>query len=106
MTLSERLREETHEAHVKVEKLIIPRIKSLNGHSSYSRLLAIFYGYFKPVEEKIEQHIDKFVVPDIEERRKAAAILEDISFIGGESTTTVCQNLPVIESVPEALGAM
>lgn len=104
--LSERLREETKESHVIVEKLIIPRIKRLESHHSYARLLHLFYGYFKPVEEKIEQYVTTSVVSDIEERRKADTILEDIEFVGETGSASVCDDLPVIQNATEALGAM
>lgn len=104
--LSERLREETYEAHVVVEKLLVPRIKNLDSANSYSRLLRMFYGYFKPVEEKIEQYLSPRVVSDIEARRKAETILEDIRVVGETDHTVLCHDLPVIENAACALGAM
>lgn len=107
MMLSERLKEETHSAHISVEKLVIPRIKNLNSNQSYLKLLKLFYGYFKPVEERIDAFISDDVVPDISERRKSKVLLRDLQlFNGNESETVVCKDVPEISDVAEALGAM
>lgn len=105
--LSERLKEETHTAHVAVEKLIIPRIKKLDSGKSYSRLLHLFYGYFKPLEQKIEVFVGDTVLPDIKERRKADSILYDVAFVAEQpQEDLVCKDLPTISNAAEALGAM
>ena len=104
--LSVKLKEETKHAHLQTEKLIIPSIKSLDLNNSYLQLLYIFYGYFKPVEEKIEQYLSPNVVSDIAERRKAGTILKDMEFVGAKSKPSLCDQLPAIENAAEALGAM
>ncbi len=104
--LSDRLRDETFQSHVVVEKLIIPRIKSIQSNQEYSELLRIFYGYFKPVEEKIEQQINQKIVADIDERRKSQTILDDLQSLGFGHETVVCNDLPVINKPAHALGAM
>ena len=104
--LSERLKIETHKSHIDVEKLIIPRIKKLDAKRSYTSLLKIFYGYFKPIEDKLDAIVDNELLPDYAERRKASAILEDIEFVNRETCETVWKDLPEIETSEQALGAL
>lgn len=104
--LSDRLRNETREAHVSVEALIIPKIKKLDSANAYADLLRIFYGFFKPVEEKIAAIITNQELPDVDKRRKAETIIEDIDFIGEQKPDTECNDLPAITSRTMALGAM
>jgi heme oxygenase len=104
--LSERLKEETKVAHVKVEALIIPKIKALDTYQSYKNLLYIFYGFFKPVEEQITVYLQEDVLPDINERRNAMLIQQDLAFIGEQKPDVVCIELPLIKDAATALGAM
>lgn len=104
--LSERLKEETHKAHIEVEKLIIPRLKKLDSNCSYAQLLNVFYGYFNPVEQQIEQQIGADILFDIEERRKSASLLNDLQSLGTIRRPNSCNDLPKIETVVDALGAM
>ena len=104
--LSKRLKEETHSGHIAVEKLIIPQIKKINSAHSYCRLLSVFYGYFNPLEKKIEQYFDRDVFGDIYERRKSQTIIEDMVFLGETEPGYLCDDVPEIKGVPESLGAM
>jgi heme oxygenase len=105
--LAERLKKETQQQHIAVEKLIIPRIKSLDSAHSYLKLLQIFYGYFQPLEEIINEHISDTVIADIKDRRKAAVIAEDMNFIdGGHQSYCTCTDLPSVTNTAEAIGAM
>lgn len=105
--LSERLKEETHKAHIDVEKLIVPRIKQLDSNQSYSMLLRLFYGYFKPVEERIDAFVSEEIVNDIDERRKSEVILRDLKSIDkSEMKVVVCKDVPAIFDTAAALGAM
>ncbi|RYD57840.1 MAG: biliverdin-producing heme oxygenase [Sphingobacteriales bacterium] len=102
----QRLRSETKEAHQALEKLIIPRIKNIRSNEDYISLLNLFYGYFKPVEGLLYQHLSDKEVPAFSERRKSGSIVNDIQSAGGESTDVVCTNLPSISNSNEAMGAM
>ncbi|HEX8460327.1 MAG TPA: biliverdin-producing heme oxygenase [Segetibacter sp.] len=104
--LSDRLKEETKSAHLEVEALIMPRVKGLNSPAAYADLLNIFYGYFSPVEKKIESYIEPDIIADAAERRKAAAILQDITFLGEQKQENECIKLPAIYNTATALGAM
>ena len=103
----ERLRAETKEGHQTLEKAIIPRIKNARNTEDYIRLLEIFYGYFKPVEEMIAQHINNNNLPDHAQRRKSGAILEDIRKSGGDiAHMRVSDDIPQINNDYQAMGAM
>jgi heme oxygenase len=103
----DQLRKETKYAHAALEKQIIPKIKNATP-ASYSGLLACFYGYYKPVEDKIDLFISNDIVPHYSERRKAATIIHDLGIINGAAVyeLPLCNHLPDINDVATALGAM
>ncbi len=105
--IMERLRNETKTAHQQLEKATIPYIKKATSEEPYAYLLKMFYGYFKPVEERIQSLIDSSLLSDIVERRQTAALLEDLKKIGA-STHDLAQaeQIPTLESVPQAIGAL
>ena len=106
-TIMERLRNETKSAHQKLEKATIPFIKKATGTSAYACLLRMFYGYFKPVENQVHELIHADLIPDIMERRQSAALLADLNTIGDNTAhLALTDSLPVIRTVPQALGAM
>lgn len=106
-TIMERLRNETKTAHQQLEKATIPFIKKATSEAQYAYLLKMFYGYFKPVEEKIHSLVDSSLLTDIEERRQSAAILEDLKTIGEEDAQlSISEFLPGLTNVPQAIGAM
>lgn len=106
-TIMERLRNETKTAHQQLEKGTIPYIKQSTNEAAYSHVLYMFYGYFSQVEEQIQGIIDESVLPDIKERRQSGAILADLNSIGYPTENLRTANeLPVIKSIPQALGAM
>lgn len=107
MMLTDRLKNETYHEHVEVEKSIMPFIKNLNSVQGYAHLLHIFYGYFSPVEELIQQNIGTGHIPDWNERRKTAALLKDAATLNSNLLAgDTCTTLPAINSVGSALGAL
>lgn len=105
--IMQRLRAETKVTHQNLEKLLIPYIKSANSGDSYLKLLSLFYGYFKPVEQQIEQYIDSSFLPDFDERRKSHTIIKDIQSVNaGKELPMICSDLPSINGRYEALGAL
>jgi heme oxygenase len=106
-TIMERLRNETKTAHQQLEKATIPYIKQSTDEASYGHVLRMFYGYFSQVEEQIQALIDESVLEDIKERRQSAAIIADLKSIGAATENLATANeLPVLKTVPQALGAM
>jgi heme oxygenase len=94
----------TSNAHQELEALIVPKLSSIQSQDDYHSLLKCFYGYFKPVENVIEQFIDKNILPDIKQRRKATLILKDLD--DSDDDVLLCQDLPEINNTATALGAM
>ncbi len=105
--LSEQLKTETAQQHVALERLVIPTIKSIKSFDDYKRLLQLFYGYYQPVETAIDNHINILDLPDYAERRKAILIKQDLESIKETAfNLPLCNDLPTITNMSEALGAM
>lgn len=102
----QRLREETRQEHQSLEKKLIPYIKSINSNDSYARLLQMFYSYYQPVEKAINSELDELDIRDLHERRKSAAIEEDMSVLGVKKEDVPADFAPEIDSKFRALGAL
>jgi heme oxygenase len=106
-TIMERLRNETKTAHQQLEKATIPYIKKATNEEQYAYLLKMFYGYFKPVEERIQSLVGEDLLGDISERRQTSAILADLKTIGADSNELlVSELLPNLGNVSQAIGAL
>jgi heme oxygenase len=101
------VKEATQQYHTEVENLLLPKLSSISTADDYAAILKMFYGYFSPLERCIQQHLTAAYLPDVPERRKAAAILDDLQAIG-QSTAHIehCTMLPQIENTAQAFGAM
>lgn len=101
------LRKTTASSHQALEGFLIPVIKNTFTVAEYSRLLRMFYGYYKPLEEQLDQFAMNEVLPDYDQRRKAQLILDDLHQLGQEEAhLPLCTNLPSIQNRDEALGAL
>jgi heme oxygenase (biliverdin-IX-beta and delta-forming) len=97
----------TKTEHEEVEQLLLPYLASVQSTGDYAVILKMFYGYFLPLEKKIEAFITPAILPDIAERRKASAILHDLSAIGQEvDSLSLSPHLPKIENAAQAMGAL
>lgn len=106
-TIMERLKEETKTAHQQLEKATVPFIRSATDNEQYEVLLRLFFGYFRPMEEKIQGMVPISLLADIGERRQTVALLNDLKNIGAP-TENIPQatNLPEISTIAKAIGAM
>lgn len=104
--LLQELRYHTSSAHQQVEKLLVPRIRSVASMYDYASLLRVFYGYFKPLEDNIDHHLEKQYLPDYEQRRKAASLAADLGHISGSADIIYCADLPRITNTFQAIGAL
>ena len=104
--IMDRLRNDTKTAHQQLEKVTIPYIKKATDDQQYAVLLHMFYGYFKQVETRIHALVDKTLLPDIEERRQSAALEDDLKIIGNTAPLVLSHEIPNLQTVPQALGAM
>lgn len=104
--ITEHLKQATRTSHAELEKLVIERIRSTDTAAGYLRLLEIFYGFYKPVEEKIAAFIDQTHFTDFHERRKSAALLQDMKQMDVQGSGLICEDLPEITGAAQSLGAM
>lgn len=93
--------------HEAVEAVLLPRLTSIQSSRDYAAILAMFYGYFQPLESSIQHYITPTRLPDIRERRTAGAVLHDLAAIGhDDEPLPLCESLPVIENTAQAFGAL
>jgi heme oxygenase len=105
--IMERLKEETKGAHQQLEKVTVPFIRNAKDNVSYAYVLRLFYGYFRPMEIRIQEFITAAHIHDIAERRQSEALIADLKTIGADQDETlVTKNLPTIKNVAQAIGAM
>lgn len=103
----EKLRSETKHIHQALEKVMIPAIKQADTPEAYAKILNVFYGYFKAIENLLDVQLDEKLVPAYGQRRKADIILEDLNAMNlNGSLPPLATDLPQISSVHQALGAM
>lgn len=101
------IKEATQTFHTEVENLLLPKLQSIQSSADYAAILRMFYGYFSPLEALVQQYITPEQLPDIAERRKAKAILQDLIAIGhSEKSIAFCQQLPDIKTAAHAFGAL
>lgn len=99
------LKQHTARTHEELEQILLPRIEGVDSIESYHSLLKIFYGFFKPLEEKVLIFVDDKILPDINHRRKTQLILQDLQ-INTSRQLPISSDLPRITNSMQALGAL
>jgi len=103
----ENLRSHTKETHQALEASMFPFIKNVRDIESYSHLLRMFYGYYKPLQDQVDKYIDKNILPDHKELRRAEWILEDLKALDQPTDNIALYKFPfAIDSHAAALGAL
>ena len=103
--LADELKEHTRDVHAALEKKLLTHIQVVDNAEQYRSLLTLMYGYYAAVERQLESFKDS--LPDYDRRRKSQAILGDLQQLGyATDALPVCHDVPIIDSVPSALGAM
>lgn len=105
MVCSEVIKARTKKMHAETESVLIPRIKEITNRQGYVELLALFYGFFEPLEKRISDFINTDTLPDIHTRRKSGSIIKSMSNVAFTIVATPGR-LPVIHNVAQAFGAM
>ncbi len=106
LTFPEYIKLHTKTEHADLEKKVAVIIKGIRNRQQYIHLLRMFHGYYHSLETEMEQYLKNERIPDIEQRRKASALLQDIRDLGGDSQWQPVQvETPVIDSYARALGA-
>ena len=70
--LSTAIKTATQEAHQKLEKKVVKKLKAVRSNADYAELLKYFYAYFNKLENKIAPFITADVLPDHKNRRTSA----------------------------------
>src|ERR1700761_2537757 len=105
--LSERLRESTHIAHQAAEKKMIVALKRIETFEDYIRMLNWLYGFYAPIEGLVKEQLSDKNIPDMEKRFRAEYLQWDIRDSGLPAPPQdTCDELPVINSIERALGAL
>ena len=101
------IKDSTESLHQDVEALLRPKLATLQNRDEYATLLRMFYGYYSPLEDLVQEFVTPALLPDVAERRKADAILQDLhSLQGAVNGLAFCQELPSIENKAQAMGAL
>lgn len=105
--LAGRVKERTKALHQETEELLLPKLATIGTPDDYARILEMFYGFFLPVQQRIETQLSATEIPDLADRRKAASLLHDLAAIGkpGEQLP-LCTILPAIKNKAQAFGAL
>jgi heme oxygenase len=104
--LSQRIKEETREAHQQLEILVVKEIKAIGAKQDYAALLDKFYTYFSRVEQQISPFITSEVLPDYSERRNSTYLKRDMEALGYTVKERGEVDVPLITSSITALGAL
>ncbi len=105
-TVAQVVKKETAFLHQEVEELLLRKLNAIQSLEDYGIILQSFYSYFSPLEEIIQQQISTVLVPDIEKRRTAMYIVDDLAFLGMPIPFSTCSTLPQITNAAQAFGAM
>lgn len=101
--LNEQLRDSTQPSHQALEKKMVSVIRKIRTTQDYVRFLKLMYGYYSALEKRVQEYLSEL---EMENRRKAERLLEDIRYFESVDTPTLCKELPPIRSYAEALGAL
>jgi len=105
--LSEQLKAGTKLNHQLLEKKMVAAIRAISSIKDYEQLLIVFYSFFGGLEAAINIHIDRTQLPDYAQRRKTAALADDLAKLGGLLPQLAPPNdLPAILNHLQALGAL
>ncbi|WP_345949860.1 biliverdin-producing heme oxygenase [Mucilaginibacter sp. PAMB04274] len=105
--LSELLKEHTLTNHQQLEKMLVQRMKAIRSTDGYIDLLQLFYTYFGGLEQEIDRYITATELPDYQQRRKSAALANDITALGGTPQAKAFGTaLPTIQNTTQAYGAL
>ncbi|WP_295129172.1 biliverdin-producing heme oxygenase [uncultured Chitinophaga sp.] len=102
---SDELKLGTKSEHAQLEKKLVLDIKKINTVAGYTALLKMFYGFYHPIEQQLDAYLAPGL-PDFPERRKSAAILQDLEVLGEDTANLpLAGDIPQIDSYAAALGA-
>ncbi len=77
--LHDHLKTHTKVEHVALEKHFIQMIRDISNEADYANFLSLLYSYYSSVEYRIAPYLMESEIGDYAERRKSAAILDDLA---------------------------
>lgn len=93
--------------HEELDKALVPYISGIRTIQDYTQLLVAFYGFFKPVYDSIDAHLDVYYLPDYPSRRKPEDILQNLRELDAhDPATQICRQVPSIQNNAGAFGAL
>jgi heme oxygenase len=105
--LTETIKTATQQYHQATEKILIGKMKNMRSLNDYSDILQLFYGYFGGLEQQIDRYITATDLTDYNERRKTAALANDLEALGTTLPTKASDDeLPSINNNLQAFGAL
>jgi heme oxygenase (biliverdin-IX-beta and delta-forming) len=103
------IKEKTADHHKALEdsQLMRPISMGVISPNEYIEILKKFYGYFSPLENKIEKFEEVYTyLPDYSSRRKSHSLLTDLRNLKYKGDLPVCKNLPSVRDTAEAFGCL
>ncbi len=104
--LSQFIKENTQDAHKKVEGTIVRQLKNIRNEEDYAQVLKGFYSYFLAVETEISKFIDSSVLPDLHLRRNSNYIKKDIETLGANVQELPFAKAVTVHSTLQALSSL
>ena len=102
---SEDIKERSGSSHQALEKVIISHIRSIHCIEDYQDLLRLFYGYYKPLEEKIREQLSRSLIWS--NSRQAELLENDLTRLNHPvSDLLLCNTLPAVGNKLQALAAL
>jgi heme oxygenase len=106
-SLAQQLKSQTQIQHQDTEEVMLQMLAGLNSKAGYAKLLGMLYGFYFPLEQRIETMLSDELMSQLGPRSRAHLILNDLTAIdANDSDMEMCKALPFLESPEEALGAM
>src|SRR5690349_338224 len=100
---SKELKEYTADAHVALERKMIPHLRNISSVPDYVRLLDFMLGYYEPLTNLLQQHM-----PDQLTHSPAANLKKDIKQLdpSHKRSGITAAELPEVKSATAALGVL
>ncbi len=105
-----RLKDETRQSHQATEQQL-DLFNRMLTKSDYSRLLGRFWGFYVPIESKLNQVVGLNELPlNLPARQKKPLLERDLTSLDWNELAIQalpwCADLPALDSVPHALGCL
>lgn len=104
-TICKRLKSETLSAHQETETALMSKLRSIHSNKDYIALLKMFYGFYAPTEKLVRRYITAEILQDIDVRRPADRIKEDLRALHDAGAIPTSFFIPKITSLAQAFGA-